>query len=301
MISGVKEQIELPGGQAYRVLRWKENLHDVESVLSRHRSIRIGGEGDHWHYHQAYELTLFSAGEGTRFVGDQIAPFERGDLVLLGENLPHHWRTRGVSAGISVQWFFPAGHPLWAFPEADTLPAYFKTAARGIHFRGPTASLLSAQLHQLVATEGLDRLGFLLRIFATAAAAPSRDYTFLSAHAFSLSAETRHQTAMRAAVQFLLAHFRDDVRMEQLLKVTRMSKPTFSRQFKKHAGKTLNEFLQQVRLDAACSELTETDHPIIDVALRSGFSQISFFNRIFRRMLKCSPSAYRTRSRRRTT
>lgn len=34
MLSGVREQIELPGGQAYRVLRWQENLHEVESVLS---------------------------------------------------------------------------------------------------------------------------------------------------------------------------------------------------------------------------------------------------------------------------
>jgi AraC-like DNA-binding protein len=76
-----------------------------------------------------------------------------------------------------------------------------------------------------------------------------------------------------------------------------MSKPTFSRQFKKHCGKTLSDFVQQVRLDAACHELAETDHPIIDVALGNGFSQISFFNRVFRRAIQCSPSEYRARTR----
>ena len=300
MIAGKKEQIELRGGQAYRVLRWTENLREVESVLSPYSSVRLGGEGNHWHYHNAYELTLFTAGEGTRFVGDHIAPFSPGDLVLLGANLPHYWHTRGASSGISVQWSFPPSHPLWSFPEAEILVRHFKSAARGIQFRGTTANLLTAQLHQLVATERLDRLGLLLRSLATAAAAPARDFTYLSAQAFSLTTESRHQTAMRTAMQFLLSHFRSELRLEQVLEATQMSKPTFSRQFKKHSGKSLNEFLQQIRLDAACRDLVETDHSIIDVALASGFSQISFFNRVFRRVIKCSPSQYRSRARRRS-
>lgn len=297
MISGKREQIELPGGQAYRLLRWAENLRDVEHVLSPWRGVRVDGEGDHWHYHQACELTLFSAGEGTRFVGDSIAAFHRGDLVLLGENLPHYWHSPGISTGLAVQWSFPPSHPLWAFPEAQPLTAYLKSAARGIHFRGPTASKLTALLHQLTGTVALERLGVLLRILATAAAAPERDYEYLSTRAFSLSAEAGHQAAMRAAVQFLVAHFRDEVRMEQLLAVTHMSKATFCRQFKAHSGKTLNEFLQHIRLDAVCRELAETDHAITDVALASGFSQISFFNRVFRRTYQCSPGEYRERHR----
>lgn len=299
MISGKKEQIELPGGQAYRVLRWTNNLRQVESVLSGFSSVRLGGEGNHWHYHNAYELTLFDTGSGTRFVGDHIGPFSRGDLVLLGANLPHYWHTRGVSSGLSVQWSFPPSHPLWAFPEAEGLNRCFSSAARGIHFRGTTAERLTAQLHQLVATERLDRLGLLLRILATAATAPATDFSFLSANAFSLNAESRHQTAMRAVMQFLLAHFRSEIRLEQLLEVTQMSKPTFSRQFKKHSGKSANEFLQQIRLAAACRDLLETDQSVIDVALASGFSQISFFNRTFRRVMKCTPSRYRSRERNR--
>lgn len=291
-----REPIQIPIGYSFRVLRWRNNLREIEQVMSPLRSVRIGGEGTHWHYHQALELTLFTSGEGTRFVGDRIQPFRGGDLVLLGENLPHYWHTRGASTGISVQWHFPPVHPFWAFPESELLGVYFHAAARGVNYTGQTAEILSVKMHQLTELEGLDRLGLLLRILAISAAAPASDQAFISANSFSLAAATRHQTAMQAAVRFVLIHFREQFSLTRLLEETRMSKPTFSRQFKKHCGKTLSEFVQQVRLDAVCHDLAETDQPIIDAALANGFSQISFFNKVFRRAMKCSPSEYRERA-----
>lgn len=292
-----REQIQIPSGHSFRVLRWENNLRDVEQVVSPVHSVRIGGEGTHWHYHQALELTLFVSGAGTRFVGDRIQPFRSGDLVLLGENLPHYWHTRGPSSGISVQWHFPTTHPFWAWPESEFLGTYFKAAARGVQYCGRSAELLSTRLHQLLETEGLDQLGLLFRILAASAAAPAREQCFISDNSFSLASETRHRTAMQAAIRFVLIHFREKFRLQRILEETRMSKPTFSRQFKKHSGKSLSDFVQQVRLDAVCHELAETDHPIIDVALGNGFSHLSFFNRVFRDALQCSPSEYRARAR----
>jgi AraC-like DNA-binding protein len=280
-------------------LDWCENLHEVELVQSPRQRVRIEGEGEHWHYHEALELTYFASGEGTRFVGDQIQPFQSGDLVLVGANLPHYWHTRGPSKGVSVQWHLPPMHHFWAFPETERLGAYFKNAARGIQFRGRTAESLAGLLLELMASDGLDRLGVLLRLFAMAATAPPCDQEFISVNSFSLSAVSRHQTSMQAAIRFLLANYRKDIRLAELLKVTRMSRPTFSRQFRLHSGKTLGQFLQQIRLDAACRELAESGNPIIDVALGNGFSQLSFFNRVFRRSLRCNPSDYRRRMRKR--
>lgn len=292
----LREPIQIPSGNSFRLLRWRNNLMEIEQVISPMRNIRIGGEGSHWHYHQALELTLFTSGTGTRFVGDRIQPFSGGDLVLLGENLPHYWHTSSASTGISLQWRFPPVHPFWAFPECEYLGPYFRAAARGVHYSGRTAEVLSEKMHQLTELEGVDRLGLFFRILSISASAPATDQSFISANSFSLSAETRHQTAMQSAIRFVLIHFREQFSLRQLLKETRMSKPTFSRQFKKHCGKTLSDFVQQVRLDAVCHELVETDHPIIDVALANGFSQISFFNKVFRRAMKCSPSDFRNQA-----
>ncbi len=73
-----------------------------------------------------------------------------------------------------------------------------------------------------------------------------------------------------------------------------MSRPTFARQFKKHSGRTFSEFLDRLKLEAACRELDQSERCI----LASGFTRESFCNRIFRRLMRCSPSPFRAKCRR---
>lgn len=293
MPRGIKEKIDLPSGHPFRMLRWNGSFQDMEMLPTAKEVVKVPGGGNDWHYHREFQLTLFKQGKGTRFVGNQIAPFGHGDLVLVGENLPHYWHTEGGSTGLSMQWYFPTSHPLWTFPETATLVQCFKDAALGIRYSGETAHRIADQLHAFALADDLARVGMLFTIFSSLSAAPPEDRRSLSTQLFTLPTESRHLGSMQSAVQFLLAHYHDDVRLDEVLEVTGMSKPTFSRVFKAHTGKTLLEFLQKVRLDAACRELIETNNPIIEVAYNNGFSQTSFFNRLFRRTFKCSPSAYR--------
>jgi AraC-like DNA-binding protein len=46
-------------------------------------------------------------------------------------------------------------------------------------------------------------------------------------------------------------------------------------------------------LQAACRDLAETDKPITEIAYPSGFGQLTFFYRFFRRQIGCTPKAFR--------
>jgi len=297
-MQGRRERIHLAIGQSFRLLRWNDNLQDVDSLLPMGGVARVAGEGNHWHYHPEMELTQFAAGHGTLFVGDYIAPFAAGESVLLGQRLPHHWNVQGVSSGLSLQWHFPEEHPFWSFPESLTLAPLFQAASRGIGFRGQAAADIRQTMRRMAEVGAVERLGLLLSLLGRLASVSGKDRTFLSARSFSLPARARHQEAMRQAVRYILANFRESIRLPDVLGHVRASKPTFAREFRKHSGKTFSEFLTHVRLQAACRELEHSDRPVLDIALDCGFSHVSFFNRAFQRILRCTPTCYRVSSRR---
>lgn len=288
-----RETIRLSEGHSFRLLRWKRSLSRVECVLAPGRSIAVSGEGERWHFHREMELTLFNSGTGTRFVGDHIGAFEAGDLVLLGEKLPHYWHCRGASSGFSAQWDFPKSHALWTFPETLSLLPLFERARRGLRITGRAAQEAGGMLRGLERSQGAGRLALLLGLLHRIAEAAEGECQPLSARAFALPAGEGHQRAIAMAVRHLVANHRETVRLGELLSLTGLSRSGFARQFKQHSGRSFSEFLNGLRLEAACRDLLESTRAVVDIAFASGFTQVSFFNRLFRRTYGCSPSAFR--------
>ena len=174
-MSIVQEKVILPAGQSFRLLRWRQNLRDVEVLVAPNRRQRLVGEGQHWHFHEACELICFESGTGTSFIGDRIQPLSAGDVVLLGSNLPHYWHMRGPSSGWVVQWHWSPSAHFWAIPESADLERLHKEAVRGIQYSGRTAPRIAAQLAQLTGTRGIERLAIFLRALGLAAAAPAEE------------------------------------------------------------------------------------------------------------------------------
>ena len=288
-----RETIKLPAGQSFRTIRWSHSVSAVESQLADGRSQVLEGEGSHWHYHPEMELTLFTKGRGNRFVGDHIGGFEAGDLVLLGGMLPHYWHTSGETSGLCLQWHFPEYHPLWNLPECKPLAGLFQRAARGLRLKGSTRDLVAQSMESLSHTNGLVRLGRLLELLAEIAGAPPDGAEALASHSFMAPGDTNYQDSMSRTLRQLVARFRDEIHLDEVLKIACMSRPTFARQFKRHTGRSLSDFLTELRLQAACRELLDTSKTVTGIALDCGFSHVSFFNRAFRRNHGCSPSAYR--------
>ncbi len=288
-----RELISMREGESFRLLRWTSTVAAVEVILGRGRTAPVEGHGDHWHYHPAVELTLIEKGSGTRLVADYIDMYHPGDLVLIGPNVPHYWQMRGTSAGLAIQWDFPKEHGIWSLAESTQLRSLIETARRGLQVAGPTRALIRSKMENLVHADGLERLGMFLQIFGELANAPRRDVKLLSDQPFSLSGTAETQEIIRRAVSYILAHYREQVRLHDLLKLTGMSRATFARQFLLHAGKPFSTFRNQVRLQAVCHALCDTSEPVGTIAFEHGFNQLSFFNRLFHREFGINPSAYR--------
>ena len=49
-----------------------------------------------FHYHPEIEITLIESSHGFRLIGDNLAPFQGGDLCLIGSNLAHMYYNSGL-------------------------------------------------------------------------------------------------------------------------------------------------------------------------------------------------------------
>lgn len=65
------------------------------------------------------------------------------------------------------------------------------------------------------------------------------------------------------------------------------------RGFRQHSGISLGEFVRQLRIEHACRQLRQSDIPLVDLAVQSGFSDQSHFSRTFKTRVGMTPAAYR--------
>ncbi len=97
-------------------------------------------------------------------------------------------------------------------------------------------------------------------------------------------------------LDYIDAHYMEDLNLEEIAAQIGFSKFHFSRLFKQYTNFTFCDYLCYRRLRAAESLLVQPDLSVTEIALQVGFSSISTFNRVFKQKKKCSPSEYRRKN-----
>ena len=163
------EKIELMSGESFRVLRWANNVHDVEIVDPEGVRRPYEGSGESWHHHPEMELTLVTQGRGTRFVGDAIATFNAPDLVLIGGSVPHYWHGLHHSSGQAIQFSFEDDHPFWRMSETVELRDLWSRAQYGIQFTSRSGEKATAMIEDMQYRTGVERLSLFMSVLAVLA------------------------------------------------------------------------------------------------------------------------------------
>ena len=255
--------------------------------------------GTRWHFHPEYQLTLAIRSEGHRIVGDHIARLEDGDLVLVGSNLPHVWHQDqvSVSEGPAVRAvvirFLDTflGDDFLAKPEMEELRRLLRRCSRGLQVTGKTRERLQGKVEELPRSEGLARVVGLLEILSILAT--SRDLRPLASAQYAPPLRHEDQDRMERVCDFIHAHLTEEISRGELSKVASLSEGAFSRFFKSRMGKTVPEYVNELRIGKACSLLSQQKLNITDIGLDCGFHNLANFNRRFREIVGTTPRDYR--------
>jgi AraC-like DNA-binding protein/mannose-6-phosphate isomerase-like protein (cupin superfamily) len=246
-----------------------------------------------WHYHPQFELTYILSGRGIRYVGNGFEYFEEDDLVLLGPNLPHCWKNtgnqRGKSGAIVVHWdntLLGNGNH-----EFDAIIKLFSKAQQGIKYLPSFSKKVKEKLLVMLKQSSFERLMTLLSIL-NELATQGKGQT-LSTIAVDASLRNYDHQRINTVYQFVRNNYKEKVTLAQIASEVHMSEEAFSRFFSKMMNKPFFTFLNEYRINAACQLLIETDEPVSEVAMKSGFETLPFFYRQFGKFKKLSPKKYR--------
>jgi AraC-like DNA-binding protein len=105
-----------------------------------------------------------------------------------------------------------------------------------------------------------------------------------------VSSESRRVLKVK---DFINTHINDELRLEQLANLVSMTPTAFSRFFKLRTGKTLSEYIVDIRLGHAARLLLDTSDSVSEICWDCGFNTLSNFNRLFRKRKGCSPTEFR--------
>ena len=161
-----------------------------------------------------------------------------------------------------------------------------------LHFLHPSSRFSAASVQQIFrcirensAVSDLLLKSELLRFFYLLAASPE---LCTDRPAMPASAEN-----LRPVLAYIQEHFADPITIEELARLSHLSKSYFMSCFKQTFGLGAVEYLTQFRIKAACEALRSTTQSVSEIAYDHGFRNLSNFNRQFRSKVGCTPQMYR--------
>lgn len=251
------------------------------------------------HWHEEYEILMFTKGQGTMQINSSRFPFQEGTIIFIHSGAMHAMHSDGNrpfaffaicfgrelldSAGedrIERRYIRPEAEGSLLFPCC--IP---KGSALWEKIHGPVEEIRDAGLSGFEKQELLVKSD-LLRIWHCLASSPAPSSALPRA-------EKARLPLLKEILLVLQAGYAEDITLSGLAASFHMSEGQLCRFFRKGAGMTVFSYLNYYRMTVACDLLREGTEPVGQIAAAVGFRNISYFNRVFQRYLHCTPSEYR--------
>ncbi|MFM9826617.1 AraC family transcriptional regulator [Flavobacterium sp.] len=252
------------------------------------------------HFHTEYEIIYIKESTGTRFIGNSIAKYEAGDIVLIGSNLPHFLKSDEVYhsgttdlrvKGTIIQFekefmYYALNH----YPQFIKIKKLFQESKRGIYFANGHFPELQDMLEKIPLEKGLNQLLLFLEILKKMSETENKQTISTS----DFVNETIYDTArIDKIISYLNKSYTRHVSLEEIASFAAMNASAFCRYFKSKTGKSFKNYILDMRIGYACKLLLMEDISIAQLSSECGFETISHFNKTFKKNTGYVPSHYR--------
>ncbi len=102
-----------------------------------------------------------------------------------------------------------------------------------------------------------------------------------------------HHSKVSDSLEYIEKNLDNRIKLDDLAQKAFLSKYHYHRLFHKITGESVTRYITKRRMEKAAEELVQTEHPIIDIALKYQYASQESFSRAFMRIYDLTPGKYR--------
>lgn len=254
-----------------------------------------------WHFHPEIEILLVIKSTGTTYIGDDISRFNEGEISIIGENIPHWWKSDAIYVE-NKNTLNTKAHVIQFrkdifdsnfinIQEMAQIKNLLERSQRGIQFLDNTRLKLGKRMKKIFKLSGLKRVTEFMILLDEMA--NTSEYRYHSSPGYSKIVNTYDFYRFNKIHEYIIRNFDHPIKLEDVASKVSMSPTAFCRYFKKHTGKTFILFLTEFKVGHACKLLAEEKMSISRACFESGFNNLSHFNVQFKKIVKLTPTEYK--------
>lgn len=247
------------------------------------------------HVQPTWELAYVICGGGVRTIGNCTEPIVEGEVILIPPHIPHVWNfspsvTDPVGNIVNIAVFF--GQTVLdgieiLFSEMKLTVDRLRNLAGAVSYKGKAREHIGSLLLSMRGLTPESRLPMMIEMLELI----SHTDNTLPIYNRGIAGKTEQR--LEKIRVFCACNFARDIRLDDVARYIGMNKSAFCTFMRRHSGKTFSEYLNCYRLEKAVERLKYTDDGIAEIAYSVGFSNVSYFNRLFRHRFGRSPKTMR--------
>ena len=249
------------------------------------------------HWHEEAELTLIVRGGSTYTVQLASEEVREGDIIFVPPQVLHAVTTGGGEMESDTFVFhmdFLGGHSgdVCNLRYLVPLQAQKLTPPMVIRREHPAYEPLLQIILEMNRTWEHRELGYELMIKAKLLTALAVLMPHCVKDSVELALRTEHAEKIKAALEFMDKNYGEEIAIADVAAACYFSQYHFMRFFKKYMGMSCGEYLKNLRLEKAAKAFSAGNTGIMDVAMDSGFRNLSYFYREFQKKYGYTPKQF---------
>ena len=249
------------------------------------------------HWHQEAELTLILRGSSTYTVQLESEQVNEGDLVFVPPHVLHAVTTGGGEMESDT---FVFHMNLLGGSSGDVCTLRYLAPLSAQKLKPPTVIRRDHPVYEPLLRTFLDmnrtwearETGYELMMKAKLLTVLALLMPYCVKDSAELTVRTEHAEKIKTALDYMERNYGEEIAIADVAAACYFSQYHFMRFFKKYMGVSCGEYLKNLRLEKAAQAFSQGNSSILDVAMESGFRNLSYFYREFQKKYDYTPKQF---------